>query len=126
MTDISETNPVRGSLRVLTNLKTPLLAVALICAANKGVAEPRFEGATETVDELRSLYDDAGDTCRGGSGDSVQTWAGCVSRQIYGNALNDKGWCLGKDDQANAEMVWHECEDGSIRFPVVVVPGFLD
>lgn len=108
------------------SIKAALITLSLTSAAFGEQTEPRFANATETVEELRTLYDDADDTCRGGSGDAVQTWTGCVSRQIYGNALNDKGWCFGKENQANAGMEWHECEGGSIRFPVVVVPGFLD
>lgn len=34
----------------------------------------------------------------------------------------ERGWCLGKEGQANAEMEWHECEAASMRFPPIDLP----
>ncbi|RJE83647.1 hypothetical protein [Paracoccus onubensis] len=106
--------------------KTALALIVLSAATGMAVAEPRFADATETIEELRELYDDADDMCRGLSGDTMKSRAACVTRAIYGNALNDKGWCFGTEDQANAGMEWHECTTGSLRFDPVIVPGILD
>lgn len=35
---------------------------------------------------------------------------------IYGLALNERGWCHGRQDEANAQKDWHICESGSDRF----------
>lgn len=97
---------------------------ALVASAASAHAEPRFTAATETVPELRELYDAADDQCRLAGSQDVKVTVACVSRAIYGQALNERGWCYGKDDQANAEMAWHECTEKSLRFTPLDLPGF--
>jgi len=46
----------------------------------------------------------------------------CLSRSVYGAALNERGWCLGREGEANAETEWHECGQGSMRFAPFTVP----
>lgn len=47
----------------------------------------------------------------------------CVSRSIYGAALNERNWCMGREGEPNAMMEWHECEADSLRFPPVDFDG---
>lgn len=73
--------------------------------------------AAETVPQLIEQFDEADSTCRLSKSDDVRIKVACVARSIYGVALNERGWCYGRQDQANAEMDWHECKASSLRFP---------
>ncbi|TKT69308.1 hypothetical protein [Aquamicrobium sp. LC103] len=102
-----------------------LVAFSLMLApANAAFAQSamQFPDASETVPELVELWDQSNSTCRGANGGDVRVAAACLSRSVYGVAINERNWCLGKDGQANAEMVWHECETDSLRFPPFDVP----
>lgn len=100
----------------------PILALLLF---GPSVARPEslLAQATETVAELRELYDAANDKCRIPGSQEAKTVVACMSRAIYGQALNEKGWCWGKDDQANAVMQWHECTPNSLRYTPLDLPG---
>lgn len=80
-----------------------------------------FSGATESPEELIALYDAADDQCRLSTSDDVEVQVACVSRSIYGAALNAQDWCYGRESEANAEMQWHACAADSLRFPPVSV-----
>lgn len=106
-----------------TLMKSAGAALFVACAAQTAWSQPHFADATETVPELRALYDAADDVCRLAASQDVKITVACTSRAIYGMALNERGWCYGRDDQANAEMAWHECSENSLRFPVLDLPG---
>ena len=109
---------------------TRFLKAALVLMASGMVAAShahaqsglRFPDAGESVPELIELYTQSDSGCRLARNEDVKVVAACLSRSVYGAALNERGWCLGKEDQANAEMEWHECEAGSLRFPPFDVP----
>lgn len=96
-----------------------LAATLLLVPAAQAQAGKQFPDASETTPELIELWQDANSTCRGMSGNDVQTWAACAARSVYGTALNERDWCFGKEDQAGAAMEWHECEATSLRFKPV-------
>ncbi|MGA0616140.1 hypothetical protein [Paracoccus sp. KR1-242] len=75
-----------------------------------------FQGATESDDQLRELYDQAGDLCLHNPSPDVRIAVACKSMLIYGLALNERGWCLGHEAEPNALKAWHRCEAGSDRF----------
>lgn len=84
----------------------------------------QFPDASESVPELIDLYTQSDSGCRLARSKDVKVVTACLSRSVYGAALNERGWCFGKEDQANAEMEWHECEGDSRRFPPVALPEF--
>lgn len=101
-----------------------LLSIAVLLAAT-GAASAQspldFSGATETPEELIALYDAADGQCRLSTSDDVEIQVACVSRSIYGAALNAQDWCYGRESEANADMEWHACAADSLRFPPVSV-----
>lgn len=104
------------------------LAIAILALAfmpgTHAQDERQFPDASETTPELIQLWQDANSTCRGASGNDVRTWAACASRAVYGAALNERDWCFGKENDAGAEMEWHECETDSLRFAPIDVTQF--
>jgi hypothetical protein len=84
-----------------------------------------FPEARETNEQLIALYDSAADLCVRNPNRDVEVAVACQSMAIYGMALNERGMCRGKQDEANAYHAWHECEADSMRFPEVELPpGF--
>ncbi|KFC63845.1 hypothetical protein FG93_05353 [Bosea sp. LC85] len=75
-----------------------------------------FPGATETDEQLKRLYDDAGDVCLRNPSRDVRVAVACKSMTIYGLALNERGWCYGRQSEANAQKDWHRCGADSDRF----------
>jgi hypothetical protein len=55
--------------------------------------------------------------CRGGAGDSSNTFIACGARDYAGWLLNGLGWCLGREGEAGFEMSWHLCEASSSNYP---------
>lgn len=96
--------------------------LVLAPAAAFAQADMLFPDASETVPELIELYQAADSDCRLAMSRDVQVAVACVSRSIYGAALNERDWCRGRDGEANAHMQWHECEADSRRFPPLEVP----
>lgn len=82
-----------------------------------------FPHARETNEQLIALYDKAADLCVRNPHRDVEVAVACQSMAIYGMALNERGMCRGKQDEANAFHKWHECEAGSMRFPEVELPA---
>lgn len=78
--------------------------------------EKRFADATETNQKLMDLYEHAGDICLRNPSRDVQVTVACMSMTVYGLALNERGLCYGKRDEANAFKKWHECQEDSDRF----------
>lgn len=105
-------------------------ALALGCAMLAGLgaaaAQPakQFPEATETMPELIEAWKQADSVCRGVPARDVKIAAACLSRSIYGAAINERDWCLGKAGEDNASMEWHECAANSLRFPPFDVPDF--
>lgn len=94
-----------------------IVTFALLATGVMAQETPDFGQATETAEELVELYDAADDQCRLSTSRDVKIAVACHSRAIYGAALNERGWCYGRESQANAEMNWHECEADSMHFP---------
>ncbi|KRW94058.1 hypothetical protein AQY21_21530 [Paracoccus sp. MKU1] len=78
--------------------------------------EKLFPEATESDDELKKLHHDAGDLCLRNPSRDVEVVVACKAMVIYGLALNERGWCHGRRNEANAQKGWHRCESGSDRF----------
>lgn len=111
--------PLRSAVRVLLVLDIWLFAGIWAAAAQD---RTQFPEASESVPELIELWTQSNAGCRLARREDVKVVAACLSRSVYGAALNERGWCLGKDDQANAEMEWHECGAGSLHFPPLRLP----
>lgn len=105
-------------------LARPLFATLLLLPAGSVASRPamQFPDATETVPELIELWKESNSVCRGANGGDVKVAAACLSRSVFGAALNERGWCLGRQGEANADMGWHECATDSLRFPPFDVP----
>ena len=61
--------------------------------------------------------------CRGGSGNDNETWKACGARDYVIFLLFLRGYCLGKEGQANYQMSWHKCEENSSK---AILPSFLE
>lgn len=105
--------------------KPATAALLFLLTAGGAASQPamQFPDASETVPELIELWEDSNSVCRGASGGDVKVAAACLSRSVFGAALNERGWCLGRQDEANADMSWHECEADSLRFPPFDIPA---
>jgi hypothetical protein len=76
---------------------------------------PELTGSQD-ADTLIQRWNDLNSHCRGGSGDDPKTLEACDERdQVVGRALEDIGWCYGKEDQAGYQMQWHKCEADSLH-----------
>lgn len=106
-------------LKAASVLAASLMAIGSIVHAQSPIQSP---DAGKSVPELIELYTESDSGCRLARGDGDEIQVACTARSFYGAALNERGWCLGKEDQANAEMEWHECGDGSMRFPPIDLP----
>lgn len=65
--------------------------------------------ALKTVEDLEAQ-------CRGGSGDDPATEKACTARDSATSRMIATGVCWGKEDQVEAEYIYHLCERGSIGF----------
>lgn len=101
-----------------------ILAAALAVAAHGAAAQSgtQFPEASETVPELIGLWKESDKGCRLARREDVKVIAACLSRSVYGAAINERDWCLGREGEANAMMEWHQCGQGSLRFPPFTVP----
>lgn len=86
--------------------------------------EKRFADATETNQRLMNLYEQAGDICLRNTSRDVRVAVACISMTVYGLALNERGLCYGKRDEANAFKKWHECQEDSDRFSESTLTSF--
>lgn len=104
---------------------TGLMLTAVLAVTTGGAAAQsamQFPEASEAVPELIELWNESDAGCRLARRDDVKVIAACLSRSVYGAAVNERGWCLGREGEANAGMEWHECGADSMRFPPFVVP----
>jgi hypothetical protein len=97
-------------------------ADAALTTAGEAVdkASAAVDGASDelfTADERRAIdaYERLNSACRGGSGDDPSTMAACDKRDVAGLALEARGICYGKKDQAGYEMRHHHCGPDSLR-----------
>ncbi|WP_332711955.1 hypothetical protein [Pelagibacterium mangrovi] len=101
------------------------IALALLLAVPAPALAQQFSEATETDEELIALYDQAGDLCLRNPSRDVEVAVACYSMQIYAMALNERDLCYGREEEANAVMEWHQCEETSFRAPEIDLPeGF--
>jgi K+-sensing histidine kinase KdpD len=98
---------------LLTSL---LFAIGSQMASPAVAADKLFVQATETDDELKELFDRTRDNCLHSISHDVRIVVACASMRIYGLALNERDWCYGHRDEANAQMDWHRCDASSERF----------
>ena len=102
-------------------MRTMLLAALMGMTTSGALAQQPsiFAEATETVPELIELYEAADSHCRLSGSRDVQIAVARHARSIYGVALNERGWCYGREMEANADMKWHQCEVHSMLFPLL-------
>ena len=103
-------------------MRMTILAVAAVMSGAALAETLHFPDATETDDQLIQFYVLADNQCKHVNKGDVRVTVGCVSRAIYGKALNERGKCLGKEGEDNASMQWHDCEAGSLKFGKVELP----
>lgn len=104
-------------MALLPYCRIAALTLVAALAPSLAIAQPLFSEATETDEELIALYDAADSDCRLSPSRDVRIAVACHSRSIYGAALNERGWCYGRESEANADMQWHQCAPDSLRFP---------
>lgn len=111
-------------MHIISTLRSAAAAVLLCISPEVATAQAgmQFPEASETVPELIDLWSESDAGCRLARREDVKVVAACLSRSVYGAALNERNWCLGRASEANAEMGWHECGADSLRFPPFVVP----
>ena len=110
-------------------MNRPLLAISLfVIGSHIGIpataSDKLFPKATETDDQLKKLYDDAGDICLHNRSGDVRVAVACKAMTIYGVALNERDWCYGRRNEANAQMSWHRCGADSERFTLDKLADF--
>jgi hypothetical protein len=92
---------VNGRGLMLACVAIPLFAVPAVAQVN--------------AETLIRMEREANGRCRGGSGDSQETWEACGARDAYGRVLAMLGWCYGRQGEAGYQMNWHRCQANSIR-----------
>lgn len=97
-------------------LAASLLVVGCHTGLSAMATDKLFEEATETDDQLKELFDEAGDNCLHSRSHDVKVVVSCTSMRIYGLALNERDWCYGHRYEANAQIGWHRCGTNSERF----------
>ena len=101
-----------------------LFAIGLQIASPAMASDKLFPKATETDHQLKKLYDDAGDICLHNRSGDVRVAVACKAMTIYGVALNERDWCYGRRNEANAQMSWHRCGADSERFTLDKLADF--
>ena len=104
--------------------KTVIIAVTTLIAVGHAEAQVNhFPDARESDERLLELFENTGDLCVRNRSHDVQVAVACYSMGIYGMALNERGLCFGKENEANAFAEWHPCESGSRYFPNLDLPS---
>lgn len=85
----------------------------VLAALALGLALPASGQDAETIRLLQDV-EVLDSNCRGGPGDSTDTWMACGARDYASWLLSQRGYCYGKDGQIGADMEWHVCEAGSL------------
>lgn len=97
-------------------LTLSLLIVGCHIGLTAVAADRLFAKATETDVQLKRLFEEADDGCLHSRSHDVRVVVACASMRIDGVALNERDWCYGHRDEANAQMDWHRCGANSERF----------
>ncbi|SFX69100.1 hypothetical protein SAMN04244548_01699 [Paracoccus pantotrophus] len=108
----------------LTALGFTAMIAAAGCPLPARAEEKLFAEATESDQRLKELHHEAGDLCLRNPSRDVEVVVACKAMIIYGLALNERGWCHGRQDEANAQKDWHICESGSDRFSLDHLTNF--
>lgn len=64
---------------------------------------------------MLARWHDQNGKCRGGSGDSQETWQACDDREHTDKSLTAAGWCYGRQGEYGYQMEWHRCDTRSLR-----------
>jgi hypothetical protein len=79
------------------------------------VTYPVEAQAPSEIQSLINQWTTLNKKCRGGSGNSADTWKACESRKkVYGEIVS-KGWCYGRKGEYGYQHHWHQCNQDSIR-----------
>lgn len=113
----------RVGLRRWTQGTAAIAFAALFAVGKVGAQVNHFSGASETPEQLLEFFEQTGDRCVHSRSRDVQVAVACYSMGIYGMALNERGMCFGKENEANAAAEWHACESGSRHFPELEIPS---
>ncbi|HBO5585608.1 TPA: hypothetical protein ACXKAZ_000365 [Pseudomonas aeruginosa] len=74
---------------------------------------------SQSVSGLKAMMQEVHGRCRGGSGDSPETWKYCDRQDVIYKEIVNRGWCWGPDDVVEAQKGWIECAgDKPPRFDV--------
>jgi hypothetical protein len=65
-----------------------------------------MEARDQTLIKEYYLEDDA---CRGGDPNLLETWHACERRDSIVYDLVNRGYCWGKEDQAEYQKTWQKC-----------------
>ncbi len=76
----------------------------------KPVEKADETSSKEVVDLLKKFYM-LNEKCQGGAGDRTMEF--CGKRDNTWHLLTEKGWCHGREDQAEYEKVWAKCDVSS-------------
>jgi hypothetical protein len=106
----------------MLNFSAGAVAVLCVTLAPAIAKEMQFPDASETIPELISFWNESTSACRSAHSVDVKVAVACLSRNVYGAALNERSWCIGKPGQSNADMEWHRCGAASLRFPPFEIP----
>ncbi|GGA59732.1 hypothetical protein GCM10011385_11890 [Nitratireductor aestuarii] len=68
-----------------------------------------LKGQSAKPDGMLVRWHERNGKCRGGSGDSTDTWRSCDEREYTDTALTAMGWCYGRPGQFAYQMQWHRC-----------------
>lgn len=85
-----------------------LACAAIIVATASGNAAEKPNPKTA---KLIRQYEKANLDCRGGSGDSTDTWMACGRRDLLGEQIEKLGWCYGpsRPGMAAYQHKWLPC-----------------
>ena len=69
--------------------------------------------AGPTIQERIWEWDEANASCRGGSGNSQNTWEQCARREKIYRGIERLGWCYGDGTgkQLGYEITWQRCNE---------------
>lgn len=88
------------SIRIVT---TVALVFLLIWAVDKLLK-------SKPSDPVIEQYHYENNICRDGDPESELTWASCAHRDILMENLLSRGYCWGKEGQAEYERSWQKCQ----------------
>lgn len=102
-----------------TNLDQSSSTNTYISPANQAIQERAnytdSAGAPIIVKKMIDEYSDLNSKCRGGAGDNPETFKSCNARQLLAKEIDSYNWCHGRENEISPDMVWHECENNSLR-----------